>query len=658
MNRRTALFMFLIIGWGLALVGAALDHQPFPAEFLRRLAEIAATTGLLAAFLLAMWGVGRPIVRRLIPTATQFEQMFFSFTVGWGLLSLTTLTLGLMGLLWPATAWGLLAIGGAAALIQLQRSPLFRQLPIFPQLTIGEWFLISVISIGIAFCYFVYVATPPLAWDEVAYHLAVPKIYIAVHRIINVPYIAYSNSPFNLEMLFTLALLLRAETLPHYLVFSLSLLISAGLFYVGQTRFDRRTGLLAAALYWALPLIRDLSGVALVEIGLGFFTGAALYAFGRWLTGRASGWLVLTAWNCGLVAATKLPGAAVTLILGPALLIALVPQWKTSAGRKSALIALVIFGGIAALPVLPWYLKSYAFTHNPIWPFLNDWFGGRYWDALGDAYHFAYLRLVNLPAIPSNFLLGPWYLVEQPERFGGYALDRLILWLTPFAFLAVGHHQRRLVFGLTLFCVSFYTIWFFLTHQTRFLMPLIPPLCLLAALTAYRLWNSWFPWRVLLAGAFIAGLPGWRGPERNLWNTRLPYLSGEITRDDFLTAQVDAFTAFEYCNHSLPSDATLLLFPYENRGYYLEHPYVWGNLLTQRYIRFEQFADPAALYQGLRALGITHILDKPDFTHANFASGLTITEWDAIRQTMTDMERNYATLRFEKNNIFIYELNR
>jgi hypothetical protein len=309
--------------------------------------------------------------------------------------------------------------------------------------------------------------------------------------------------------------------------------------------------------------------------------------------------------------------------------------------------------------VSPWYLKSYIYTRNPIWPFLNSLFGGQYWDAVGDSRHLGYLRLTNVKFSIGNLLLGPWRLTTNPVRFGGYGPGVLLLWLAPFAPVLADRASRKLIYPLTILCVTFYGIWFLLSQQTRFLAPVVPALCVLSATAGRRLMQKgWLSlvFQCMVVVMMAAELPCWYPDQVQLWSDRLGYLGGRVSREEFLRSHIEPFSAFEYCNQRLPADARILLFPYENRGYYLDRPYMWGNLITQRYIRFEQFKDAHALWQGLQALGVTHILDRPAFTHATFARGLALPSWEHDRRTMDELERDYAVLLFQKDSTWVYEL--
>ena len=83
---------------------------------------------------------------------------------------------------------------------------------------------------------------PPHEWDEIAYHLTLPKLYVQAHEIYHVPFIVHSNWPMNSEMLFVVALLLGSDVAPHVIMLGMGLLTACGLLIVAHRHLDDRLG--------------------------------------------------------------------------------------------------------------------------------------------------------------------------------------------------------------------------------------------------------------------------------------------------------------------------------------------------------------------------------------------------------------------------------
>ncbi len=70
----------------------------------------------------------------------------------------------------------------------------------------------------------------------------------------------------------------------------------------------------------------------------------------------------------------SLLGRINSIFIVPVLLYLLYTQYH---GKKFAA-RLFIFFAIGLAVASPWFLRNYAVLHNPVWPFLNDFFGGTY----------------------------------------------------------------------------------------------------------------------------------------------------------------------------------------------------------------------------------------------------------------------------------------
>jgi len=147
-----------------------------------------------------------------------------------GVIAHLVLFLGLGKLLYPLTAIILLILGVGLAIFHAWKhrtTPIKFSLPARLQFK-NNWFqavLVVILFINLGFSFVTNVLTPPISVDEVAYHMAVPKLYVNHHSVYYLATIPHSNWPFETEMLFTLGLLLSSETLAHYMTWISLILI-------------------------------------------------------------------------------------------------------------------------------------------------------------------------------------------------------------------------------------------------------------------------------------------------------------------------------------------------------------------------------------------------------------------------------------------------
>ena len=149
----------------------------------------------------------------------------------------------------------------------------------------------------------------------------------------------------------------------------------------------------------------------------------------------------------------------------------------------------------------------------------------------------------------------------------------------------------------------------------------------------------------LLAGAWFAD-----ADRRHEWSLAWTYLTGGASREEYLTSVSGDYPAFAYANQHLPQDAVVLLAPFESRGFYLDHSYIWANPIGQRLFKMEQIPDVAAFAGTLRRMGVTHIL---------FNTRIAVTDirhWTHIDGLFRGLVDTEGHLLFSSAESSLYEL--
>lgn len=618
-----------------------------------------------AGVLLAGLGLGSLAARPLRLGEDGFFGLWLRWTLGLGLLSLLTLGIAAAGLLRVAVAAPLvggLAAAGAVSLVRGVTSGLaagalrpYAMLSGVDRLFVGLFLLMTAGSF--VWILLTHSLLPPTDWDTISYHLALPKLYVEAGGLIYVGFMLHANWPMNMEMLFALALLLGSDVATHLAMLGFLALTAAGVLIAARRLLgDDKAGAIAVLLLLTVPMVKRLGGLAMIDVALGLYVLAAGLTFARWRETRAWRWLLLCGLFCGFAAGSKLMGGGFAILYGLLFLWDEAKRWLAArrAGAGWAFGAsfvrhALVFGLAGLAAVGPWYLRSYVNTGNPIWPFAFNVFGGRDWDELGDEYNMQLMderwAELQLPRTPIGLLQSYGYLLLRPDEISdfrgglGYPLMAgallamlLIRWAPPIV--------RQSLFV----CAGFWVLWFFLvSHQVRFLLPAMP---LLALVTGWGV--VWLLIRrrtphvraAAFAGLALVALlewPWYYAPERALFQSRLPYLRGEESRQAYVDARVDVMPFVRFANAELPADARLLLLPFETRGYYLERDYLWGHPASQRLIRFEQHTSAEELLATLRGLGVTHLLEHTAFLYED------LRYWERDRALMLDLEARCAT---------------
>jgi len=150
-------------------------------------------------------------------------------------------------------------------------------------------------------------SVPPVDRDALTHHLAVPKLYLKHGGIHEIPQVPFSYYPMNLDLLYAIPLYFGNDIVPKYIHFGFALL-TAGLIvsYLYRRLRSSMAALLGGLLFLSLPVIVKLSITVYVDLGLIFFSTAALLQLLRWAeTGFPLKRLVLSGIFAGLCLGTK-----------------------------------------------------------------------------------------------------------------------------------------------------------------------------------------------------------------------------------------------------------------------------------------------------------------------------------------------------------------
>jgi 4-amino-4-deoxy-L-arabinose transferase-like glycosyltransferase len=227
-----------------------------------------------------------------------------------------------------------------------------------------------------------------------------------------------------MESLFGLAMLLRGDVSAKLLHLTYGLLLAALIYRLSRRWQGREVAGWILLLLVTMPMVAVLAAWAYNDLALAFYQLAALYALLSHTESRRWGWLFVAGLLSGLALGLKYTAFPLPLV-GMAYLL-----WQP--GRRWRKVA--VFALLTGLVAAPWYLRNWAFTGNPVYPFL---FGGRNWDAFRSAWYahagtgigWHPLRILALPA---TMTLGLRDVNYYDGRMGPLflALAPALVWLT------------------------------------------------------------------------------------------------------------------------------------------------------------------------------------------------------------------------------------
>lgn len=467
--------------------------------------------------------------------------------------------------------------------------------------------LVTVIWVALFICLALVVLIPALAppsgsdWDSLAYHLAIPKLYLQHGGFYYIDFASHSNFPFLVEMLYTPALSMNdpaGAKLVHYLY---GVLLVLSVVMLVRKHFNAKAAPLAALAIAGMPIVMWEATTAYIDLATALYTVVAVYLLLEYFDKAERRSLVGCGIAAGFAASTKMTGLTLIPILGIWLLI---DRWAAERGVewKRAL----MLCGVALLVCSPWYIKTLIYTGNPVYPFFYSIFGGKDWSQeLAQGYTILQAKF-GMGHDLASFVYLPFDLTFHSERFydmPGLFVGPILLVAVPLLFFV--RHQSRKLLGLTLFFLAQMVMWFALTQQSRYLIPAFAILAVIIAAIAYS--DERFKvTRIALYFTFAAtALFGILMLGFQIV-TAAPVVFGSETQDQYLSKTLPIYNAEKWINENTPTTSKVALFG-DTRGFYLDRDYVWADWgHNKRFTR--SFASVDEFISYLRSQGVTHAM--------------------------------------------------
>ena len=457
--------------------------------------------------------------------------------------------------------------------------------------------------------------TPPMVRDELIHHLAVPKLYLARGAIFEIKFLGFSYLPQNIDLLYMVPLAFGSDIAPRLIHMLLGLLTGLLVYFYLLPITSRAYALLGLFLYLATPLVVNLSRMAYIDHGSALYSTMALMAVLKWREeGFQLKWLIYAGVSMGLALGSKYNNLISLLLMSGFILYAYSKDRKNLPG---AIWAGAVFIVIAVAVLSPWLIRNYAWKGSPFYPLMESAVKA---GASGRGFH---VTNEMAPMVKRFLLYGEsvfdivllplrifWEGADNSiQRFDG-VLNPVFLVFIPLAFL-----RRRRADGAVRYLAIYsllFTVMAFLTVDlvTRYLLPVIPLIVILVTLGFRNLIKSGSAGGVIGA-ALLSALIGFNAVYiGGLYKRYSPmsYLTGALTRDEYLAINLPDYDAVMYANRTLPEQARVLLLFTGDRGYYWEREYYYGDRLGNFLIGYMKNAsDGAALAEKFTSSGATHL---------------------------------------------------
>jgi len=449
-------------------------------------------------------------------------------------------------------------------------------------------------------------AEPPLYWDALTYHLAVPHKYAAAHAFAYLPYNVYSSMPLGATMFYMWGMLWDGLTCANASYLAVSLLVVALVYRLARFWLSQFYAAAAAFLVFFTPVFFVVMPGAHVDHFLMLYVVGALYVYflpNGAETQNSPRRPLAVGIFLGAALAVKYTSAYVLGAFAPVFIYDL-------ARRRLRWRELFLILGVAFAFVVPWLVKAYVERGSPLFPLFYGVLGGRDFSPEQAERLVAWQRGIGGGRSWHDYFLLPYRISVEADfeyrRFAGLYIPYLL----PLA--AVAALAFRRAGRLVAFAWAFVAFWSLGPQQLRFLDGGLAPLAVAAAGAAAAAESRFGAlarglWRFGVAALIM--FTGFAYNVGGILHTLegFDYLAGE-GREEFLEEKCGFYRAQKFIDENTPPDAKVLMI-FTNHTLYLQREAVYDSFFEASafLLAAEGGADARGLYELARRWGVTHV---------------------------------------------------
>jgi len=466
-----------------------------------------------------------------------------------------------------------------------------------------------VLFLIIYFAFMIVLTTlPPSVRDELIYHLEIPKRLIESQGDIVFTNNIYAYFPNFADMFFLLGLGTAGEAAAKLFHVLSGFLLTLLIYRTASLWLDRKRAILTVFIFLSIPSVMVIMSLAYVDLTYVFYTVLFFLTLLEFINKRDIHHVILAGIFLGATVCIKYTGLQLT---GLGLCFVLYAKLK----RKDLPLIrpIVILGFLSVALALPYFIRNWIITGWPYFPFALPGFHlrqGFNWDLTRANLFLRWLQNFGNPIVASplwNIIIAPVSVFilgqfNKPQFYEGM--------LGPvFLLIPLLLYRRKLNPDMSLiafFSMIFLFYWAVTTKQIRFLLPVVPFLCLLLGYglqICKKKWMTFLVWLFILLNVSL-------GLNEILKKKPFMYWSGRWTKEQYLAKQNRVYPAYQMANRILQNGDKLYLIHMKNYGYDLDLPWE-GDFIFERY-RIQNLLDQNPTVQEIaeyfNQLSVTHLM--------------------------------------------------
>lgn len=460
---------------------------------------------------------------------------------------------------------------------------------------------------------------PPVSADALNYHLNLPKLWLKEKKIFTIPFNIYSFFPQGWQMLYLYAFIMGGEISAKLLHFSSLFLILLLFHYFFKDIFSLNSfyPLMSFLIFISTPSVTRVASWAYVDVIQAFYILLSLYLLLFYFKKEERISLYLSAIFLGFAISIKYL-TFIWLIFF--FLLFLEESIEKRIAKFTILKQLLFYFFLIFVFASPFYLRNFSETGNPFYPFFYNIFDGKflnpekshllslYFESFG--YGRSFKDLILLPLRLSFFAQ-----FGNPYRFDGVIGIIYLVALIIITFNFKKINLKILPRSFLYFPVIFVLVWFKLSQQVRFLIPLLAFLSLILTVFIRQINSS----KINLVFLILFSLNLWYSFSFFMKEKPYLFLMGKETRSDYITRHIFIYPLIEKIN-KLPSNSKIMLINIGPAGFYLDRDFYQEAIFEDYTFKNKLKEGVASLITFLKKEKITHILIGERRTRKSFLS--------------------------------------
>lgn len=388
---------------------------------------------------------------------------------------------------------------------------------------------------------------PPHVWDDISYHLPFARLYADSHALVVGKLLRFPVMNQFAEMLFTAAYMLVDARGAQLVAWNSGILTLIGIYAFLREKFGSYTGAIGALIMCSSKVLSEAYFTAYVETTLTLFVTGFLVALIKVSSDNRRAMLTLAGVCAGCAVATKYTAG---VIIGMTLAVWVLPELIRRSLRLRDLAYLL---APAIFVSAPWFIRNFACSGNPVFPFFSNVFGlGGLWNT--DDLKFQWLMWKSRCVMPvnlENIFKLPWYLSFECYRFRDSTFSRLAHYALACSLVAIIIKRDRVLIILLVIAEAFLIWWFTTCQNVRYAVPVLPVVALAGGWATHTIWESISRLRfgkafAAIGLALIVTLGITKGPLR--LDREVVLCARKFDEDRFLRKALPTYAAYEFLN--------------------------------------------------------------------------------------------------------------